>query len=207
MRPSSTNPKTLLRVCAALAAFGVATVHAQGLPALPYVMGGDCPLECCRLGQWTTFAEIPVHAKPGDTRSRAGRIAANATFVADSSLVLVRQFGLAVVDRPVRALPGAVSDSTMLEAGDTVYLIHYQGEDFFNAMVNGARRDIQAFWKDGPGMLRPTNTESFCRALRGPSEEWWVRVRFGPDSGSVGWIDMSRNQAVSGPDGCGDGGG
>jgi hypothetical protein len=103
----------------------------------------------------------------------------------------------------VRAIPGAVTDSTVLAAGDTVYLVYYQGEDLFTAVVNGAQRDIEAFWKDGPGMMRPTSTPSFGRAIRGPFEEWWVRVRFG--AGSVGWIDMSRNQSVSGPDGCGGG--
>jgi hypothetical protein len=181
---------------------GAASLHAQGLPTLPHTIPGICPLECCRLGRWqSNWAAIPVYVAPGQRGSRHTAIAAKSTFVADSSIVVVRRLGIAIVDRPVRTIPGAVTDSTMLAPGDTVYLLHYQLEDTFTAVVNGVTKDVEAFWKDGPGMLRPKGTPFFGRALRGPVEEWWVHVRFG--AGSVGWINMTRNESVSGPDGCG----
>jgi hypothetical protein len=122
--------------------------------------------------------------------------------VADSSVVVVRRFGVAVADKPVPAPRYApIADSTTLMPGDTVYLIRYAGGDWFAAMVHGHATRIHAFWGSAePGMLRPLNTPSYGRVLQDLDTEWWVHVRLAP--AVAGWINMTDVQSVAGPDAC-----
>jgi len=71
-------------------------LQAQGLPTLPYTVDGACQLECCRLGQWSTsFSTVLVYRTPGDSTSPRDTIPVRTAFMADSTVVLVRQFGMA----------------------------------------------------------------------------------------------------------------
>ena len=89
----------------------------------------------------------------------------------------------------------------MLVPGDTVYLMRYEGEDWFTAIVRARIETIYAFWGPGePGMMRPDDTPSFGRVLRNLDTEWWVHVRL--EDARVGWINMTHVQSVRGPDAC-----
>jgi len=55
-----------------------------------------------------------LYAQPGDSSPPTATIPYVTSFVADSSVVVVRQFGLAVVDKPVRKRPSYIKDSSTL---------------------------------------------------------------------------------------------
>ena len=177
-------------------------LRAQGLPSLPHTIEGACQLECCRLGSWTTtFAPLAVHPAPGDRTASRDSIPARTTFTADSTVVVVRQFGIAVADEPV---PQRYRDSPALAAGDTVYLVRYEGEDWFRAIVRGQTQQVHAFWVGPPGMRRPRSTRTYGHVVQELQTEWWVQVRL-PD-GRSGWINMTQVSSVRGPDACSQGG-
>jgi hypothetical protein len=182
----------------------VSGLRGQGLPSLPHVIPNACQLECCRLGEWsTTFSPLVVHAQPGDS-SPLATIAVRTSFVADSSVMIVRQLGVAVVDKLVRKRPHWVNDSTTLAPGDTVYLVKYDGGDWFTSIVHNRADTVHAFWGTAaPGMLRPRNTPSYGRVLRKLETEWWVRVRL--PTRSVGWVNMTQVGSVRGPGACSQG--
>ena len=177
----------------------------QGLPSLPHIIPNACQLECCRLGEWTTtFSTLAIHVQPGDLSPPLSTIPVRTSFVADSSVVVVRQLGVAVVDKLVRKRPYWVRDSSTLAPGDTVYLVRYDGEDWFTSIIHNRVDTVHAFWGTAaPGMLRPRNTPSYGRVLRTLETEWWVRVRL--PNRSVGWVNMTQVGSVSGPDACSQG--
>jgi len=177
-------------------------LQAQGLPKAPYTVEGACQLECCRLGEWSTsFSTVLVYRTPGDSTSPGDTIPARTAFLTDSTVVVVRQFGIAVADEPV---PQRYRDSPALAAGDTAYLVRYKGEDWFTAIVRGQRHDLYAFWAGGPGMSRPASTRTYGHVAQGLQTEWWVRVRL--SRGRMGWINMTHVSSVRGPDACSQGG-
>jgi hypothetical protein len=183
----------------------VSGVQAQGLPSLPHIIPNACQLECCRLGEWsTTFSPLAVYAQPGDRSQPFATIAVRTSFAAESSVVVVRQFGIAVVDKLVRKRPYWVNDSSELAPGDTVYLVNYDGEDWFTSIIHNRADTVYAFWGVGaPGMLRPRSTPSYGRVLQSLETEWWVRVRL--PNRSAGWINMTQVGSVRGPDACSQG--
>jgi len=180
-----------------------AGAEAQGLPELPYIIPNDCQLECCRLGDWhTTFAPLPVAKGPIDTQ-RVAVIPPRTAFHVDSTVIVVRQAGVAVVTKPVR-MQQYSRDSTMLMPGDTVYLLNYEGNDSFRAVVHGKIQYVDGFWgAGGPGMGKPADTPSYGKVLREEVTEWWVRVA--RPAKYVGWANMTQVQSVAGPDACSEG--
>jgi len=197
-RPFAFDPYSLLLLTTLL----VPSLQAQGLPPLPHIIPHACQLECCRLGEWSTsFSPLTVYAQPGDASPPTATIPVRTSFVAVSSVVVVRQFGLAVVDKPVRKRPSYIKDSSTLAPGDTVYLVKYDGEDWFTSFLHNRVDTVYAFWGlTTPGMIRPRNTPSYGRVLRSLVTEWWVRVRL--TNRSTGWINMTRVGSVRGPDAC-----
>ena len=177
----------------------------QGLPPLPHIIPKACQLECCRLGEWSTsFSPLTVYSQPGDSSTPIATIPVRTSFVAESSVVVVQQFGITVVDRPVRKR-NHVNDSSTLAPGDTVYLLKYDGDDSFTAVVHSRVDTVEAFWGSAaPGMLRPRSTPSYGRVLQNLKTEWWVRARLA--NRSAGWINMTRVGSVHGPDACSQGG-
>ena len=180
-------------------------VQGQGLPSLPHIIANACQLECCRLGEWSTsFSPLAVYAQPGDPSAPVATIPVRTSFVANSSVVVVRRFGIAVVDKLVRKRPYFLNDSSTLTPGDTVYLMKYNGEDWFTSIIHNRVDTVHAFWgPGGPGVLRPQGTPSYGRILQNLETEWWVRVRL--TNGSAGWINMTRVGSVRGPDACSQG--
>ena len=195
---------TLLFVCRIAAAVlmglaaSISKSLAQGVPPLPYLIPNACQRECCRLGEWSTsFSPVLVHTKAGALGTPSDTIPVRSSFTADSTAILVRHFGIAVVDTPV---PRRYRESPALAPGDTVYLLRYEGEDWFTALVRGQRQRVYAFWAGRPGMSRPATERTFGRVIQDLDTEWWVHVRL--RQGRTGWIDMTRVSSVHGPDAC-----
>jgi len=188
-----------------LAAFFAASsaARAQGLPALPHIVPHVCPLECCRLGDWTTsFSPLVIYAEPGVKDRIVDTIPQRTAFDAESSVVVIRQYGVAVVDKPIDPTLG-LNDIPLPQPGDTVYLARYEGEDFFLAYLHGKETEVPAFWgRGGPGMGRPKGTPSYGRVLRDQIEEWWVLVR--RVGATPGWANMTGVGSVHGMDACGE---
>jgi len=102
-----------------------------------------------------------------------------------------------VPDEPV---PQRSKESPPLAPGDTVYLVRYEGEDWFTAIVGGKQRKVYAFWSGRPGMGRSPATRTYGHVVADLDTEWWVHVR--SPGAHVGWINMTHVSSVHGPDAC-----
>lgn len=101
------------------------------------------------------------------------------------------QIGVVAIRRPYR-------DPVMNVAytpGDTLLLLDYLGEGFYNAWYRGRMRQVAEYWSD--------SSTSEAKLVVEPRDEWWALVSWRDGATRRrGWIDM-REVGVGGADACG----
>jgi hypothetical protein len=105
----------------------------------------------------------------------------------------------------------AVTDSVMAEPaggtpflpGDTLVVLDYVGEGFFNVWDGERVREIAGFWgaevMPRHGIL--LGGDAGPRAERGEAREWWVHAT--TRSGERGWFNADSVARLRGADACG----
>ena len=161
-------------------------------PAVPYRVEGACPFECCMYGTWTAERSLNVYAAASDTTALAFTIEPGTAFRADTGYVAVTQTGLVVTSRPLEVYRSFESTRSV-GAGDTLYLLDYIGEGFYEAWYADSVYQIEAAMPGDPAY----------RTLREPEQTWWAHAVLA--DGRAGWLWMEENEngAISGYDGCG----
>ena len=159
-------------------------------PVAPVVVGGACPFECCRYGAWTLSTPAEVRARPSSKAPRLARLTRGSAVNADSGIVIVTRLGVVVVRRPYR-------DPAMnvhYVPGDTLVLLDYLGEGFWNEWSRGRTQQVSESWDRAPG--------GDAQLLVEQESEWWALVTWRDATREHrGWIDM-RNVGVDGADAC-----
>jgi hypothetical protein len=110
---------------------------------------------------------------------------------ADSGVVIVTRVGLVAVHRPYRDH----EQNVVFAPGDTIVLLDYLGEGYYNAWVRGRLQEVVDDWGHAD--------TSATQLLVEPQRQWWTHVTW-RSGGQVrrGWIDMDRTEA-DGTDACG----
>jgi hypothetical protein len=119
-------------------------------------------------------------------------IASGAHLTADSGFVRITQVGRVAVRAPYHD-PMMGDDYAK---GDTILVLDYLGEGFFNAWYRGGMRQVSQYWGEG---RRDT---SAARLVVAPRGEWWAHITW--KAGTQlrrGWLLM-RDIDVEGADAC-----
>ena len=111
--------------------------------------------------------------------------------MADSGIVVMSQLGLVAIRGPYR-------DPTMevdYVAGDTLVLLDYIGEGFFNAWYRGHVRQVSAYWS------RQDTSSAYL--VTEPRGDWSAHIGWSVGAHTRhGWLDM-QHTSVGGADACG----
>lgn len=153
-------------------------------PAAPsarayYVARGICPFECCHYGPWVAEGPVEAYARELSRDSVVFRIASGDTIVADTGNVHIMVPGVVVVGQPVTMELSSGKPFGSAAPGDTVFVLEYHGEGYYNVRHRGRDAEVESFWSDS----------TRARLVREPVQEWWARVR--AKDGRQGWVRMN----------------
>jgi hypothetical protein len=158
---------------------------AERIPAGLLVRPGACPFECCLYRTWTSTTDVPLRPEPRHgTPPGEGRLAAGEPFEADSGFVRVTGIMLVVPHDTVMGYG----------PGDTLLVLDYVGEGFFNLWDGSGVREVSQFW-GAESSLRVAET------LGRWEREWWTHAT-GPE-GQRGWFSPDSVPDIDGADACG----
>ena len=154
---------------------------------------GACPFECCVYRDWTPTGDVPLRARPSHSEPTRTVIAPDQTFTADSGFVQVIGVLLAAVTDSVTAEPPG--DALFLP-GDTLVVLDYVGEGFWNVWDGERLRQISGFWgaEVSPARGNLIGGEGYAR-------EWWVHAT--TRAGEQGWFNADSVARLRGVDACG----
>jgi len=151
---------------------------------------GACPFECCLYREWTAESRIPLRVSPDEASPTGGYLEPGTEFAADSGFVAVTGIGLVAVSEPVMPLP-----DRELIPGDTLLLLDYVGEGFYNAWFDGEEVQVADFWSYATG-------DPKGEVIGEHTTEWWVHATR-PD-GLTGWFRAdAAGVELAGVDACG----
>ena len=178
-------------VFAMLAAFaGAATVvgaqdAARGGPPVPFEDAGACPFELCTYGEWTTRKAVVARRERRRGSPVVFRVAPGGKVTALTGIVVTLRAGRVQFRVPHEM--GSLSGRVIVQPGQTLYLLTYEGEGFTKAWFDGRLYDgldgsafFDARCEDAPD-------ECVGRIVEKPRREWWAQIRNA--AGAVGWTD------------------
>jgi len=155
--------------------------------------GNACPFECCVYRDWTPTGDVALRARPSHAEPAVLAIPPDQTFTADSGFVQVTGVSLVAVTDSVMAEPPG---GTPFLPGDTLVVLDYVGEGFFNIWDGERVREIAGFWgaevMPSHGIL--LGGERYAR-------EWWVHAT--TRAGERGWFNADSVARLRGVDACG----
>ena len=175
--------RTFLLLTLLLAGLGFSADHAwaQGRELhFPLIEKGVCPFEGCVYRDWVTFSSVPAYSNEGDTSSVAFMLKPMDSLKAISGNVWIERPGLVVVER----------DSAPHHFGDTLYVLSYDGEGFYETWFYGSTTYEKVFWQTsvdireyGRGYLG-----SYGEMIQAPIMVWWVHIM--NSHGQSGWLRL-----------------
>jgi len=143
-----------------------------------------CPFECCLYRTWTATTEVGLKPEPRrGVPPSEGTLNAGEPFEADSGFVRVTGIMLVVPHDTVMGYG----------PGDTLLVLDYVGEGFYNLWDGGEVREVAGFW-GAESSLRVAET------LGRWQREWWTHATGA--EGQVGWFSPDSVPDIDGADGC-----
>jgi putative ABC transport system permease protein len=151
---------------------------------------GACPFECCVYRTWRGTGEVPLRDAPERPAPITFRIPAGEPFNADSGFVRITGVSVLAVEESVNAGP------TTFAPGDTLVVLDYVGEGFFNVWDSERVWQVSGFWgaEVGDPKASLVGGDRYAR-------EWWVHASTG--GGRKGWLDADSVARIQGVDACG----
>jgi hypothetical protein len=147
-------------------------------------------------GQWVARSAIPVASAERGTDTLF-TLRPGDTVTAVTGNVHVTSLQRVVVTREVPDLQ-SWPVGPPLAAGDTLFVLDYIGEGYYNVWRDGAVYEIQAFWV-GESEWTPDG-DAPAYSVGSPSTEWWVHVRSA--ARGEGWFRMPPGFHFDGSDAC-----
>ena len=112
---------------------------------LPYRVEPACPGEGCSYGTWVACDSVPLYRAAGELSPTGLYLSPEQQFGVTSGAVIVDAPTVVVVSRPTRQVPFSV-DALTFDPGDTLYVLDYLGEGFFNAWYADSILEVEVFW-------------------------------------------------------------
>jgi len=134
------------------------TTGAQKPPSV-YIDKGACPFECCTYREWVARTDVTLLNSPSGKKF-VGRIKKG-----ERVLALTGE----VHSVPLRVIAQQDYPNAGVKAGDTIYILHYEGEGYYKV------------WHDG----KLVDVENFSDEAKQPKATWWVKLK--TSSGAIGW--------------------
>ena len=143
--------------------------------SFPYVVEPACPGEGCTYDEWLTCGTVPVYASLGDPRDPVVTLEANERFEVLTGAVVVDRPGIVAVTRPSRPVP-FLSGEDIFQPGDTLYVLDYLGEGFYNTWFQGEFYETEQFWP-GPDFFTAPDHEYGGNVVQEAVTGIWVQIR------------------------------
>jgi len=137
------------------------------VPPRVFVDDGACPFECCTYRQRTVekptrLVDAPNGKKVVGTLSEGD---------------VVQGLTGKVISTPIAAKADRDIPETPIKAGDTFYVLHYEGEGYWKVWFQGKIASVHQSVMDVPH----------------PKAEWWVKIK--DSQGNTGWALSQGNFA------------
>ena len=151
--------------------------------AIPHVNRPACPGEGCAYGEWMACDTVFVHARETTTSPVAFQLAPMERFEVTEGATHILTAGVVVVKRPQIHAEYA-RDPVEFQAGDTVYVLDYLGEGFFNTWYRDTMLETEVFWPWEPRRTGP-DYDFAGDMVQEPRTQFWVAVGHAKGSGYV----------------------
>lgn len=142
-------------------------------PPNVYVDKGACPFECCTYREWVALTNVTL-LDAANGKKVVGQIKKG-----EKVLALTGE----VHSVPLRVVAKEDDPDAGVKAGDTFYILHYEGEGYYKV------------WRDG----KLVDIQNFSDKVRQPKTTWWVKLK--TRSGVIGWTVEHHN--FGNQDACG----
>lgn len=178
-------------VPAAASLLEIAQRHFDAVPDSVLMRTGACPFECCVYGEWRADSEIPLLAAPENDAVTIDTLHATERFRARTGYVEVTGPAIVVV---MDTVPSDTGSAVAFAPGDTLVVLDYVGESFWNVWHEDAVHQISGFWGAEVGAPKGAYYGDYRR-------EWWVNAE--SPRGRSGWFRADLDVELSGVDACG----
>ena len=169
----------------------VAQRHFDAVPDSVRLRAEACPFECCLYGEWRADSSIPLLAEPVDGALPVDTLHPGERFRAATGYVEVLGPAIVVVTDSV---PDGLGAGDVFVPGDTMVVLDYIGEGFWNVWHDEEVREVAAFWGAEVGSPKGAYYGNYRRA-------WWVSAE--APRGRSGWFRADLDVQLSGVDACG----
>ena len=149
----------------------------------PMLLEGACPGEGCMYGEWVACEETALYESPGAGALPAGVLASGVRFEVTTGVVVVERPTVVVVTAPTQQDRYSPSSLTF-QTGDTLKVLDYQGEGFFNVLYGDTIVSTFVFWdwiNSGPqdnqsGTVLQEGDAAFWVATSHAGQDRWLNV-------------------------------
>lgn len=154
----------------ALAMFSSTTVFGgkNDYPPTPFEDHGACPFECCVYREWFAREDIKVLKDRKEGSPVVFGVKEGERVTALTGVVVTTKPGVAKVTKPF------VIEDKMVNPGETVYLLTYQGEGVYTV------------WHQGK-FIENLDIMGNIEILNKPASVWWVKIK--NQKGQIGWTN------------------
>ncbi|NNG17546.1 MAG: hypothetical protein HKM89_13805 [Gemmatimonadales bacterium] len=161
--------------------------------AFPYVKRPACPGEGCAYGTWLACDTVSVYAREADTTERAFYLAREEPFQVLAGAVHVTRPEVVVVTRPTHQI-GFQESGVLFQQGDTLFVLDYIAEGFFDAWYRDSIIETEIFWP-WEHWYPAKDYEYGGDVVQQGVASFWIQVRNG--SGQEGWVPADRASLAS----------
>jgi hypothetical protein len=169
-----------------------AQIRPVGL-AFPYVKRPACPGEGCAYGTWLACDTVSVFATEADTAERAFYLAREEPFQVLAGAVHVTRPEVVVVTRPTHQI-GFQEGGVLFQPGDTLFVLNYIAEGFFDAWYRDSIIETEIFWP-WEDWYPAKDYVYGGEVVQQGDATFWIQVRNG--SGQEGWVPADRASLAS----------
>jgi hypothetical protein len=160
-----------------------ATGAAQVRAGAPYVRLGTCEGEGCGFGTVIALRALDVHAAEGQVDAVVFRIREGERFETLVSNLHFRRVGGVIVSSAVLLVEEG-DTLGWVQPGDTLPVLAYAGEGYYEIWFGGAVHVLAKFWDDGREFPRRQGLPG--QLVIEPIVETWAEVR--NVAGRTGWV-------------------
>jgi hypothetical protein len=162
---------------------------------LPHRVEPACPGEGCTFGTWLACDSVPLYASPGDASATASVLPPNEPFEVATGMVIVDVPEVVVVTRPTPQI-SFEEDGVTFQPGDTLYVLDYLGEGFFNAWYVDTILETEVFWP-WASFFPGSDFVYGGEVVQTGAASFWVRTTDEEGAAAWVWVDSASVAAPS----------